>query len=337
MKRSEFVRAVARRLPRQFGWLLAARRLYRHRLPKALADHWLFETLEADLWSPDSALIAQSVPLPNGMRIEVDPRDAIGRQIMIGGHERETMAVFDRLLRPGMVFFDIGAHVGQYSLLASPKVGPNGSVVAFEPHPALFPMLARNVRRNRCANIVANNVAVSHTDGASTLCLASADNIGATSLRAPENDTGERVTVPTIALDMYVRTRGISRVDVMKLDIEGAELDALRGGERVLIDNPDVRIIFETYEPAARAFGRSNADVSGFLRTLGFEIFKIEPDARLTPYPEREFGHTAFNALATRSIAGFHAFPPDRAPGSGQPRGQGERARGTEGVTGVSK
>jgi FkbM family methyltransferase len=309
MKRSELIRTVAKRHPRPFRRLLVWRQ--QRRLPLRLARHWIFPALEEDLWPSDARWVGELVTLPNGVRIEVDPRDAVSRAIIQNGwHEPETVDLIHRVVSPGMVFFDVGAHVGQYSLIASKLVGQDGAVHSFEPHPILFEALRRNLRRNQCHNVCSHNAAADVHPGSSTLFLATASNVGATSLRPPANDSGERSAVQRSALDTYVRSRGIGRVDLVKLDVEGAELDALQGARAVLVENPEICIIYEIFEPTARLFGRSTTDVARYLRTLGFQIFRINAGIRLNPNIAATSETLGFNAVATRRPDRLQALAP---------------------------
>jgi FkbM family methyltransferase len=210
--------------------------------------------------------------------MEVHPADLIGRDIMeTGCYEPETVDFVQAFLKPGMTFFDIGANIGQYSLLGSGLVGPNGVVHAFEPDPLVCDVLQRNLRLNGCDNVVPNRAAVARQDGTQALCLSISDGLGTTSLSPSLYDSGLREQVKTVCLDSYARSRSLPRVDLMKLDIEGAELQALQGAEMVLREYPDVVLILEFCELNARRFGHSVPELAAYLRDRGFQLFKIMP------------------------------------------------------------
>src|SRR5262245_29258792 len=125
--------------------------------------------------------------LRNGLSIEVDGRDMIGREILRQGcWEWETYHFLDQWLAPGMTVIDAGANIGQYAMLASTRVSPSGSVHCFEPHPGVFDVLARNLARSRCANVVARPLALAARSGTRTLFLRSIDNVGGTSFKPPD-------------------------------------------------------------------------------------------------------------------------------------------------------
>lgn len=240
--------------------------------------------------------------LVNGMQIEVDPRDMVGSHILRNGvWEPETASFFLHWLRPGMTFVDAGAHVGHYTMLASGQVGAGGRVIAFEPHPVLSQVLRRNVERAGCANVTVSTLALGQAGGTAELVLHPSDNFGSSSLRA-DGGTGHlpRASVELTALDDYLERIGGPAVDVVKLDVEGAELDVIEGARRTLAANPAILLVVEFLRENARRFGRDVEDLEARLRELGFLLFT------LTPYGPRRYqpvGELSANVAAVRSVA----------------------------------
>lgn len=193
------------------------------------APGWYYQTVES-LGPRLSAGRRFSVTLPNGCRMECDLKEQVERLIyFLGAYEPVESYLMTKLLRPGMVVVDAGANVGQYSLLAATAVGPQGSVHAFEPVPATFDRLASHVCANQSSNVSVNRAALWHETA--TLQLAQtpemAHNAGAFSVGI----FNPKTTVDALAmrLDDYLAERSIESVDFIKLDVEGAELSALRG------------------------------------------------------------------------------------------------------------
>src|SRR5262249_32474127 len=149
-----------------------------------------------------------------------------------GIFESETVELFLKLLAPGMTALDVGANVGQYTLLAAQRVGPSGRVHAFEPTPHVAAKLRANVRLNGFRNVTVAAMAVGDNCGEATLYYV--DDDGSNNILAPEPGYPTSVKVPLITLDDYLASQGLGKVDVMKMDIEGAELKALRGSPRLL-------------------------------------------------------------------------------------------------------
>src|SRR5579884_3210253 len=105
----------------------------------------------------------------DGFVLEADPLDGLGARLRKQGlTEPETRALFEELLRPGMVVLDIGAYVGQFSLVASRAMHGTGRILCLEPTPAVYEQLKRNIERNRCANVEPIHAAVSDREGEAT-------------------------------------------------------------------------------------------------------------------------------------------------------------------------
>jgi FkbM family methyltransferase len=245
----------------------------------------------------------QIATLVNGMPIEVDPRDIVGSEILAQGMwEAETAIFLLGWLRPGMTFVDAGAHVGQYSMLASGRLGAAGRVVAFEPHPVLRRVLRRNIRRAGCPNVTVSPLALGHASGRAELVLHPSANYGGSSLR-PDDATAHhrRAPVRVIPLDDYLDRAGVARVDVLKLDVEGAELDVLEGAARTLAANPRIVLVVEFLRENPLRFGRTVEDLEARLRELGFLLFALTPDGprRYQPVGERSVNVVAVRQLVT--------------------------------------
>jgi FkbM family methyltransferase len=199
-----------------------------------------------------------------------------------------------------MTVIDAGASIGQYAMLASARVGPRGSVHCFEPHPGVHRVLRRNLRRAGCVNVLARRLALGRTSGVRDLFLHPIDNVGATSF-APRDAMrpGPRVRAATTTLDAYVETHGLRRVDLVRIDVEGAELEVLDGATHTLDANPDIVLVVQFLRESARRFGYTVEDLEARLRALGFRLFSItKPGLRsYTPVGER-----AVNVVASRRI-----------------------------------
>jgi len=197
--------------------------------------------------------------LANGMPIEVDPRDIVGSHILTSGlWESETVRFVTGWLRRGMTAVDAGAHVGQYTLLASSAVGPAGRVIAFEPHPVLRQVLRRNVSRARCHNVMVSPLALGRAAGPGSLVLYPPGNFGGSSLRADAATAHRpRAPVEVATLDEALGLLGVTSVDLVKIDVEGAELDVIDGARRTLAANPAIVLVVEFLRENPLRFGRT--------------------------------------------------------------------------------
>ena len=126
-------------------------------------------------------------------------------------------------ITPDFVFIDVGANVGGYSLFVAANAGPLARVLAIEPQPEIFERLIYNIRQNPFATVKAIDCALADEDGEITLFLPS-HNRGESSVRIVSSEAdGKRVRVPARTLKGVVESEGYTRIDAMKLDVEGAE------------------------------------------------------------------------------------------------------------------
>ena len=177
--------------------------------------------------------------MSQGLRIRV-PHGGAGALIYYQGFsEPQTARFVMRFLRPGMTFIDIGAHVGEYTLLAAQAVGEAGEVHSFEPNPQIFGLLRENVCLNGFSNVRLLNHAVSDRDGHANFKIFSEPSISrldhGSSQKTPlqPQDLVNTVTVPTLRLDTYLGSP-LRRVDLIKVDVEGAEQLVFLGATNLL-------------------------------------------------------------------------------------------------------
>jgi FkbM family methyltransferase len=220
--------------------------------------------------------------------------------LLTGRHESETTRQIDRLVKPGMTVLDIGAHVGYYSRRSAQLVGSGGRVFAFEPHPRTFETLVGNMRPY--PNVTPVQAAVAESEGSAELydyLMMSASG----SLHYDESmrdlqkaqltasDVAPRIatdfpvqtySVRTLALDDYLAGEGVQRVDVVKMDIEGAEIGALRGMRGIIASSPGIALIME-YNPAAlKGFNHDPQKALAEVLAMGFDTMQIiEADGSL--------------------------------------------------------
>lgn len=165
-----------------------------------------------------------------GFRMRVDWKNH--RSFAYGNWEPEVVDVISRCVSTGMTALDLGAQSGFYSLLLSRLVGPSGTVVAFEPLPANYRVLLENIELNGLNNITARPEAVTEAPGTMEFEVPGSDSNLIAGPLLPD-DARPMVLVPTISLDALAREIG-PRIDFIKIDVEGAENQVLRGAASVL-------------------------------------------------------------------------------------------------------
>jgi FkbM family methyltransferase len=240
-----------------------------------IAPGWRYHAIER--WGAAGAARGPLMcRLPNASRVSCDLRDHVQRHMYyLGCYEPVEAYLFSRLLSPGMTVFDIGANVGQYTLLSSSAIGVNGRVHSFEPIPKNFDRLVSALSANRLRNVIANNVAVWEKNQTLRLGLPSDEvgNDGAYSVGG--SSSANAISGRAVALDDYVDQHGITKIDVIKMDIEGAELPALRGMLRLLRRDQPL-ILMEVNRAASENAGHSTAEIWDLLaRQLGYRAWMI--------------------------------------------------------------
>jgi FkbM family methyltransferase len=183
-----------------------------------------------------------------------------------GEYEPVTTKLLESLLQEGMTFVDVGAHVGLFALPAAKWVGETGHVVAFEPHPSNYAMLCENISSNDMSNrIAAKQSAVSDATEPVHLHLSSF-NSGDHQLF---NKGGRHtVEVECTKLDDFFVSG--TKVDVIKMDVQGAEAAAFRGMKRVLQENDAIKVIWELSPAQLQDAGSSAEELLNWLSVLGF-------------------------------------------------------------------
>jgi FkbM family methyltransferase len=205
------------------------------------------------------------------------------RNFATGLYETDVTRVLTSSLEVGACFVDLGASIGYYSLLASRLVGSKGRVYCFEPDLESFQYLQRNVVANSCTNVELVNKAV-------------ADRNGPVSWTRPglergfvSHETLGRVSVDAVTLDSYWAAIDWPAIDLIKLDIEGSEEDALIGMRECIRRNAKLRLIMELNTQAIARSGSTLAHLVSTLVGLGFsdayviELGKWLPLERLLP------------------------------------------------------
>jgi FkbM family methyltransferase len=209
-------------------------------------------------------------------------------------YEPFQSAVVLQNVRLGDVVVDVGANIGYYTLLLARHVGPQGKVYAFEPDPANFALLKRNVERNGYSNVVLVPKAVADRNGAAQL-FRSRDNQGDHRLHAACEER-PAVDVETIRLDDYFTDASV-RLSLIKMDIQGAEGQALAGMRQVLARSPEVRIVCGFWPHGLHRAGDSAATLPRAVAPA-----RLRP-ARDQRTPPRNDAHRCDHPVATLPAA----------------------------------
>jgi FkbM family methyltransferase len=227
----------------------------------------------------------------------------VGRQIwLFGNYEADETRFFIEQIRPTDICFDVGGNVGYFSLLMS-RLASDGSVHVFEPIPVNAALIAANTALNAIENLHLTNAAVGDHEG-SVLFSVSVDS-AYSSMHATGRLAEEKsIHVPLIALDDYLSAKSLLRIDVMKVDVEGAEDLVIRGASGLLGDSsrrPRI-VLMELFDGNLSSFGSSVASVIERMASFGYQPHVLMAGGRrLAPYnPSR---HSAFYNIIFLSTA----------------------------------
>jgi len=191
--------------------------------------------------------------------------------------------VFLSLVKDKDIVFDVGANLGYYTVLFSHMVGSEGEVHAFEPVPSTFKLLGQSVvEQCRYRNIHLNNVAVGDSRSRAEIHVPGGD-LGQASLRRHESGSWSGSTeiasyvTEVITIDDYVREHHLSKLDFIKLDVEGYELICLKGATETLSKFMPL-LYAEICVDWSRGFGYTPVDIVEFLQNLGYTCFYLVRD-----------------------------------------------------------
>jgi FkbM family methyltransferase len=220
--------------------------------------------------------------------------------------EKSEVALATVFLKSGMSVIDVGANIGLYSILAAKRVGPSGSVWAFEPSNESAARLERNLALNRCNSVRVYRLALSDTPSTS-LHLGSDPGFGDAYryLLPPTSNKGGSTSevVPVTTLDAWAAANGIARLDFLKVDIEGGEYKMFLGARECLATNPRVVIMFECEADWCARAGCRPLDVFDLLRALGFNLYSWDKRLRRWGDDPRSLARSGmFWAAQNRSV-----------------------------------
>ncbi len=217
----------------------------------------------------------------DGFSIYVRESDAaVGRGVKTGSYEPNVTAVFQKHLKPGMHVLDIGANIGYFTMLSAALVQQQGSVMAIEPNPENAKLVELSRRANKFENITIVQAGAGRALG--LLVLNTAYSNGTTSeLSEDVAHLADAVTVPCLRLDDIVPKD--KKIGFVKIDIEGAEYNALLGASELIRRCHPV--IVSEFSPGLMR-GISGVDGEEYLRFVldfGYDVSVINPNSSLTP------------------------------------------------------
>jgi FkbM family methyltransferase len=245
----------------------------------------LFDFLFRYFWPYQSIIEIQG----SKMYIDVRDKDPIMRKTFQAYalnriHEEATTNLFKKIVKEGDVVIDLGANIGYFTLLAAKLVGSNGKVFAFEPEPKNFSYLKKNVELNNYTNVIIEQKAVSNYNGRTKLFICPYDS-GHHTINRPNGIEAYRlgrpgeitsIDIEVVTLDNYLRNKTY-RVDVIKIDVEGAEALVFEGMKEILSKNQNIKIFLEFFPLLIEKMGSSPENFTKYL-LKNFSVYVIGHD-----------------------------------------------------------
>jgi FkbM family methyltransferase len=209
-----------------------------------------------------------------GVTMHLDPSEMLSRTVLTSFRTRWDPAVWDAVsgsLCEGCVMLDVGAHIGYFALKSSVRVGQEGRVVAFEPNPRTLDTLRANVAASGATNVTI--VPVACTDAETTLKFFDASAGGRSMVSSLSRSTAggqaQEFTVRGRPIDNVLRELGIQRVDLMKVDVEGAELYVLRGA-RDTLRRYHPKLVIEVIPDHLAGMNTTVDQLFAFIKDMGY-------------------------------------------------------------------
>ena len=228
----------------------------------------LFFSLIVDIWAG-----LKRVHFPEKYNSEWASR----LEMLSGNLEKETVALCKKILKPGMNAVDIGAHIGYYTMLFSKLVGKNGQVFAFEPEPENFQLLAENTGKYRNVKIFKKAI----SDKSGPLWFYRSEGKTACHSLLPADFRNEKIEVQAATLDQFLLENNSPKIDLIKLDIEGAEPYAVAGMRKLFAESKDTMLVFEFCPNNLIPLTASPYKFLEDLQQFGFNLYIIKNKGEL--------------------------------------------------------
>ena len=212
----------------------------------------------------------------DGHDLLLDEGDSLA--LASGSYEPEEASWYARTVNPGDLVVELGANIGYFSLLLARAAGPTGRVISYEPDPDLSRILDRNATANGYTNIDIRTAAVADRTGTMTY-YRDRKNTGDNRLFTHGRDR-DSFSVPVVTLDEDLGELD-QRIDLVKMDIQGAEPLALDGMAGLLAERPPSRMLIEFWPHGILGMDRDPRGVLETLRQAGYRITKLDEDTEL--------------------------------------------------------
>lgn len=235
--------------------------------------------------------------IKNKIRMELDITEYLQAYLyLFGNYESQTIKFLKKYIHKGNYIFDVGANIGYMSLLFSKFTGPEGKIFAFEPETNNFSMLQKNILLNNVNNIFSYKVACSENEEELKLYLSEGINKGQHTLLKVHQENEQFEIVKTIKLDDFFALNHLDRIDLIKIDVEGAELEVLKGMDSILTNYAPILVI-EVVSSILAKRNLTAKDFCLFLKKYNYHPYKIRKSGNIVELKIDDIGEINDNIV----------------------------------------
>jgi FkbM family methyltransferase len=211
----------------------------------------------------------------HGFLLDTDLNKIVDQRYYIGEFEADTLSFFESLVQPNMVILDIGANIGIFSLVASKALKNTGQIYAFEPADEPHERAGKNIHINNFNNISLIKKGISDKAGFIEFNICEDDAYNSIG-DAPMDKIVKKVKIDVTSIDEFCKEKNIMKVDLIKIDTEGAEFLAIQGGKK-LLSSEDAPVIFSEFNTVAyKGFDYKLNEFEDALKSLGYKVFELK-------------------------------------------------------------
>lgn len=225
------------------------------------------------------------IRIADNVRIRLSLADHLQRLMYMDILHHDWFPVLPALLRPGGVFLDVGANIGYFSLLAAGLVGPTGQVLALEPVPRTYELLSANIALNGFTHVKGECRALGASSGSLLLHIPPAEAHRDYLVTGIPMPSWSPIRVPCSTLDELLQNRDLTRIDLLKIDVEGFEPDVIRGGRSALASGRIRAMVCELSGIHLAHSGTTPNNVAKELESLGFQHARVHAHGRISRHP----------------------------------------------------
>lgn len=216
----------------------------------------------------------------HNLKLNISSKNLIDHKILFTGeYEKETKDFLNAEVKAGMIVLEAGANTGTETLLLSKLVGTKGKVYAFEPVPFIFNKLDKNISVNGLQNVVHEQLAIGESEQEISFFVADENytNQGLSSKKAGvHSKLQKKITVNQVTIDNYLERMGVERLDFIKMDIQGAEFDLLKGAEKTF-KKFHPKIFLEAYDNWSPL-----KEILDWFETMEYDVFVLSNNMKPT-------------------------------------------------------